>query len=116
MAVKIQWLQYQNFSAINVVVHNTGHDDCNVVDTFQLSQTHLNHGCNNYSYTLWPKHENIKICKLFIGLQDMPEMFYVHIKPCPLGFTLQEDKKSCYCDPVLSNNRVISIKSCNLKQ
>ena len=41
-------------------------------------------------------------------------MFYVHIKPCPLGFTLQEDKKSCYCDPLLSSHKAISIKSCNL--
>ena len=43
----------------------------------------------------------------------MPEMLYVKFKPCPLGFTLQEDKKSCYCDPVLSKNE-ISITSCNL--
>ena len=114
LVVKIQWAQFQNFSAINVVVHNADDDDCNVVDTFQLSQTHLNHGCNNYSYTLWPKYKNIKTCKLFIGLQNMPEMFYVHIKPCPLGFTLQEDKKSCYCDPLVINNKVIPIKSCNL--
>ena len=114
LLVKKQWPQYYNISAINVVVHNTEHDDCNVVDTFQLSQTHLNHGCNNYSYTLWPKYETIKVCKLFIGTDNILEMFYVQFKPCPLGFTLQEDKKSCYCDPVLSSNKVISIKSCNL--
>ena len=108
-----QW-RHQSFSTTTIVVHNTEDDDCSVVDTFQLSQTHFNHECNNYSYTLWPKNESINLCRLFIGLQNMPEMFYVEFKPCPLGFTYQENSKSCYCDPVLSKNEVISIKSCNL--
>ena len=43
----------------------------------------------------------------------MPEMFYVQIKPCPVGFTLQSSKKSCYCDPILSNSTLF-ITSCNL--
>ena len=114
LVVKKQLPQYLNISAINVAVHNTEDDDCNVVDTFQLSQTHLNYECNNYSYTLWPKNKSIEVCKLFIYSQNMLEMFHIQFKPCPLGFTLQEDKKSCYCDPILSNNEVISIKSCNL--
>ena len=108
-----QWLG-QNLSATTIVVHNTDDGDCSVVDTFQLSQTHFNHECNNYSYTLWPNNESINVCELFIGLRNMPEMFYVEFKPCPLGFTHQENRKSCYCDPVLSKNEVISIKSCNL--
>ena len=103
-----QW--YHNLSAIKIVAHNTEEDDCSIVDTFQLSQTHFNHNCNNYSYTLWPKNESINVCKLFIGLQNKPEMFYVEFKPCPLGFTLQENRKSCYCDPVLSKNKIISCK------
>ena len=41
-------------------------------------------------------------------------MFYVQFKPCPLGFTYQENRKSCYCDRVLNKNEAISIKSCNL--
>ena len=108
-----QWLR-QNFSTTTIVVHNTEDDDCSVVNTFQLSQTHFNHECNNYSYTLWPKNETVGLCRLFIGVQNMPEMFYVEFKPCPLGFTYQEYRKSCYCDPVLSKNWVISIKSCKL--
>ena len=108
-----QWLP-QKLSAVTIVVHNTEDDDCSVVDTFQLSQTHLNHKCNNYSYTLWPKNESIIVCELFIGLQNTPEMFYVQFKPCPLGFTYQENRKSCYCDPLLKNNDMIPIKSCNL--
>ena len=110
LMVPKQWL-YHNFS-VPIVVHNTEHDDCHVLDTFQLSQTHLSHECNNYSYTLWPKNESIKECNFFIGLASMPEMFYVQFKPCPLGFTLQENRKSCYCDPVL--NKDAFIKSCNL--
>ena len=43
----------------------------------------------------------------------MPEMFYVQMKPCPVGFTLQSSKKSCYCDPWLNNN-ILSVTSCNL--
>ena len=45
----------------------------------------------------------------------MPEMFYVQIKPCPMGFTLQSDKKACYCDPFL-NNYELSITSCNINE
>ena len=43
----------------------------------------------------------------------MLEMFYVQIKPCPMGFTLQNDKKACYCDPLLNNDEV-SITSCDV--
>ena len=106
-----QWL-YHNFS-MPIVVENTIDDNCSVVDISQMSHSHLNHDCNSYSYTLWPKDERVTTCELFIGLPNMPEMFYVQFKPCPLGFTLQEDRKSCYCDSVLSKNEVISIKSCN---
>ena len=107
-----QWL-YHSFS-MPIVVENTIDDNCSVVEISQMSQSHLNHDCNSYSYTLWPKDETVKMCELFIGLPNMPEMFYVQFKPCPLGFTLQENRKSCYCDPVLNKNEVISIKSCNL--
>ena len=85
---------------------------CSVVDS-QLSQTHFNHDCNTYEYTIWPSHEFITECTLFIGLRDMPEMFYIHIKPYPKGFTQQQDKKACSSDPLLDNN-ILSIKSCNL--
>ena len=112
LMIQKQWL-YNN-SSVPIVVYNTEEDDCSVVNTFQLYQTPINHECNSYSYTVWPRDETIHICEFFIGLQNMPEMFYVEFKHCPLGFTLQEDRKSCYCDPVLGNNEVISITSCNL--
>jgi len=94
---------------VPIVVDNAEGNDCSVVDISQLSQIHLNHDCNSYSYTLWPKNRTVKVCELFIGLQGTPETFYVQFKPCPLGFTLQENRKACYCDPVLT-----FIKSCNL--
>ena len=93
-----------------LVAANTPDDDCSITDSYQLFQTHLNSGCNNYTYTIWPSHRHITECLLFIGLIETPEMFYVQIKHCPKGFTLQEHKRSCNCDPVLSN----IITSCNL--
>ena len=74
---------------------------------------HFNNGCNRYSYTLWPNNKSITECKLFIGLSEMPEMFYVDIKPCPMGFTLKYSIKTCYCDPLLNNDK-LSITSCNI--
>ena len=96
-----------------IIAANTKDDDCSILDSYQLSQTHPNNGCNRYSYTIWPKNDLITECKLFIGLSEMPEMFYVQIKPCPMGFTLQSDKKACYCDPLL-NSCELSITSCNI--
>ena len=100
-----------------VVVLNTSESKCDIVHTSQLSQTCLTSGCNVYSYTLWPNPITIKTCKLFIGLSnlpnDVPEIFYVTLDPCPKGFTPQVNKKMCDCDPVLENS-VLSIESCNL--
>ena len=96
-----------------ITAANTKDDDCNILDSDQLSQTHPNNVCNRYSNTIWPNSEFITECKLFIGLNEMPEMFYVQIKHCPMGFTLQSDKKACYCDPLLRNDEV-SITSCKI--
>ena len=102
-------------SSSTIIVANTKDDDCGIVDSYQLSQSHpISHGCNSYSYTIWPNSRHTTECKLFIGLSEMPEMFYVQIKPCPVGFTLQGDKNSCYCDPLLLNSDILSITSCNL--
>lgn len=112
LIVSKQWLNYYK-SFATITVANTPDDDCSIVDSYQLSQTHFNQNCNNYSYTIWPSKRNITECELYIGLYDMPEVFYVHIKPCPKGFTFQKDKKACYCDPLLDND-ILSITQCNL--
>ena len=111
LIISHQW----STSSSTIIVANTKDDDCSIVDSYQLLQSHpISHGCNNYSYTIWPNSRHTTECKLFIGLSEMPEMFYVQIKPCPVGFTLQSDKKSCYCDPLLINSDILSITSCNL--
>ena len=115
LSLQEQWISHIN-SSRTIIVKNSDQDDCSIVHTSELSQTHFNslNNCNNYSYTLWPKNETIKECKLFIGLINMPEMFYVQVKPCPKGFTFQKQRKACYCDPLL-NNKVLSNILCNLK-
>ena len=107
-----QWLNKKN-SVTTLVVKNSAEDDCSIVDASQLSQTHFNHSCNQYSYTTWPRDDAVRECKLYIGLSSMPEMFFVQIKPCPKGFRLQEDRHACYCDPIL-NSKSLSITTCNL--
>ena len=108
------WLIQERHKSTTLIVKNSQSDECAVVDTSQLSQTHFNHGCHQYSYTLWPSNLTSNICKLFLGLDNMPEMFYVQFKRCPKGFTLIEDKKACSCDPTLQNSSLISITPCNL--
>ena len=112
LIVRKENLKQQN-STTTLVATNTPEDDCSITESYQLSQTHFSHGCNNYSYTIWPSHKDIIECKLFVGLIEMPEMFFVEVKQCPKGFTLQPSKKSCDCDPAL-NNIYFSITSCNL--
>ena len=114
LIVRKESIKQQN-TATTLVVANTQEDDCSITESYQLSQTHLSHGCNNYSYTLWPSHKHITECKLFVGLKGVPEMFFVGIKHCPKGFTLQQSKKSCDCDPAL-NNIYFLVTSCNLDQ
>ena len=109
-----QWINDDN--PITIIVENlSDQDDCSIVHASELSQTYFNNTkyCNSYRYTLWPKNASVKECQLFTGLRNMPEMFYVQVKPCPKGFTLQAQRKACYCDPLLSIK--ISFTSCNVK-
>ena len=114
LLVEKKWLQQDNPST-TIMVANTQNDNYSVVDSYQLSQTYFNHGCINYvySYTIWLSHERINECKLFVGINEMPEMFYIEIKSCLPGFTLDSNKKFCHCDPLLDNG-VVSVTSCNL--
>ena len=113
LIVRKEYISKQRNSTTTLVAANTPEDDCIITESYQLSQTHFSHGCNNYSYTIWPSHKDIAECKLFVGLMKMPEMFFVEIKHCPRGFTLQPSKKSCDCDPAL-NNMYFTIASCDL--
>ena len=115
LIVQEQCVNFCNSSRA-IIVENSDQDDCSIVHASELSQTHFSNinQCNRYRYTLWPKNETIKECQLFIGLSNMPEMFYVQIKPCPEGFTFQKQRKACYCDPLL-NNGLLSITLCNVE-
>ena len=104
--------RWSEFSS-TIIAANTKDDDCSILDSYQLSQTISNNGCSRYSYTIWPNSEFITECKLFVGLSEEPEMFYVQIKSCPMGFTLQSKGKACYCDPLLNNDK-LSITSCDI--
>ena len=112
LLVKKKWLMHGD-SSTTLIVANTPDDECSVVDSYQISQTHFNYGCSDYRYTIWPSHGYRNECILFLGINEMPEMFYIEIKPCPKGFTLDKAKKACYCDPLL-DNEILSITSCDL--
>ena len=112
LLVKEKWLSQYNPSTA-LTVDNTPDDNCTVVDSHQLSQAHFSHGCNTYQYTIWPSNKRVNECKLYLSVNEMSEMFFIEINPCPKGFTLNMDRKVCYCDPLLNNN-VLSITSCDL--
>ena len=115
LIVQGEW--HRDDNSVTIVNENSsGQDDCHIVHTSELSQTHFSNinSCNIYHYTLWPKNEKIKECQLFIGVRGMPEMFYVDVKSCPKGFTFQEQKKACYCDPLL-NSKLLSTAPCSAK-
>ena len=113
LMVSRKWRQQNRLSMTTLIVQNSQTDNCQIVDASQLSQTHFNYGCNKYNYTLWPFNRTIEDCKLFLGLDRIPEMFYVKLKKCPKGFTLQDSYRACYCDPLLKNSQ-LSITKCNL--
>ena len=57
---------------------------------------------------------NSSECELYLGIEEVPEIFCVRLLPCPLGFSLQKSRKGCYCDQPL-NTEDIKIMSCNLE-
>ena len=81
---------------------------CKITDVLEIVQRHESHGCNEYNYTIWSEDDN---CELYLGPDDFPEVFYVTLDPCPLGFIRQPGLKSCHCDSVLKSFTT----SCNLQ-
>ena len=57
-----------------------------------------------------------EICELFLTvlpyLYQIYEVFYVKLRPCPIGFVLLNG--ICNCDPVLLNNKFLHIKECEI--
>ena len=88
------------------------HNACVITDTLEMVQTGPCHSCTQYNYTIWYAGNNTK-CELYLRTEDMPEIFYVTIRPCPVGFSLHSTKRACDCDAIL-NMDTLSITPCNL--
>ena len=86
---------------------------CEIINAYEIFQTHLLNKCNEYNYTIW-YDGNASECELYLGTEELPEIFYVNLLPCPVGFSLQKNKRGCYCDQML-NLELIKITSCNLE-
>ena len=93
--------------------YNNSKLGCDIINAYEISQTGLSHQCNEYNYTVW-YDGNSSECELYLGIEEVPEIFYVRLLPCPLGFSLQKSRKGCYCDQAL-NIEDIKITSCNLE-
>ena len=85
---------------------------CVITDALEMVQTGPCHSCTEYNYTIWYAGNNTK-CELYLRTEDMPEIFNVTIKPCPIGFSLHSTRRTCDCDTTL-NMHDLSITSCNL--
>jgi len=103
------------FSSSNTItlMVETAHlpsNSCTIVRASEMSQMHTNTRCNQYNYTVWSDKTE---CELYLSSDGIPEMFYIKLLPCPVGFSLQSHVQRCHCDPVL-NCDVISVTTCNL--
>ena len=94
-------------------IYNSSELGCKIVNTYEIFQTSVNHECNVYNYTIWYDGDSPE-CELYLGTEEVQEIFYVNLLPCPIGFSLQKNKKGCYCDQTL-NTDLIRITSCNLE-
>ena len=84
---------------------------CIITNALQMVQTGPSHICTTYNYTIRYAGNRTK-CELYLITEDMPEIFNITIKPCPVGFSLHSETKICDCDEVLMD--ILSITSCNL--
>ena len=50
---------------------------------------------------------------IYLSAEGIPEIFYVKLLPCPVGFSLQSHLQGCHCDTVLDCD-VISVTTCKL--
>ena len=99
-------------SAISMVTETTHlpPKGCKIIKAVEMTQTHTKTGCNQYNYTVWSDKTE---CEMYLSAEGIPEIFYVKLLPCPVGFSLQSHLQRCHCDPVLDGD-VISVTTCNL--
>jgi len=87
---------------------------CRIVEPTEILQAHSTYGCNQFNFTVWSKSDNDE-CELYLsGNGDNFEIFYIKLQPCPLGFSLQRNRKSraCSCDGTLLS--YLSVTPCDL--
>ena len=65
---------------------------CQIANANEIFQTSVSHNCNEYSYTIW-YNGSASGCELYLGTEKLPEIFYVNLLPCPVGFSLQKNKR-----------------------
>ena len=72
-------------------------NSCITARTTEMTQTHTTTGCNQYNYTVWSdKTER----KLYLSTEGIPEILFVELLPCPVGFSLQSHLQGCHCNSV----------------
>ena len=102
-------------TTINIKNDRLPKNDCAVNNGLEMLQTGPSHSCIQYNYTIWYNWyagNNTK-CELYLSTEDMLEIFYIRIRPCPIGFSLQSKIKICDCDTILNMDTLL-ITSCNL--
>ena len=97
---------------ININSDRLPHYACVITDALEMIQTGPRYSCTEYNYTIWYAGNNTE-CELYLRTEDMPEIFNVTIRPCPIGFSLHSKRRTCDCDTTL-NMHDLSITSCNL--
>ena len=83
---------------------------CKISKATEMLQMYTTTGCNQYNYTVWSDKAE---CELHLSAERKPEIFYVKLLPCPVGFSLQNQAQGCNCDTVLDCD-VVSVTTCNL--
>ena len=95
---------------LTATVHKKHKNGCIIENGSEIFQSHQNHSCNVYKYTI--KYNTFNGCELYLRTQQHDtEILYVELKPCPAGFVLQTGM--CICDPLLKSEPV-SLSSCHL--
>ena len=109
----IPQLIYTSKSSIQLIAKVNGEripdEHCTIIEATEITQVKLDHGCNEYNYTVWSKRNE---CEIYLTENQLSgtEIFYVTLLPCPIGFTLQSNARTCSCDSVLDEFTA----SCNL--
>ena len=99
-------------ATINVKNDRLPRNSCAIKNGLEMLQTGSSHSCIQYNYTVWHIGKYTK-CELYLSTEDMLEVFYITIRPCPIGFSLHSTRRTCDCDTIL-NMHDLSITSCNL--